>query len=397
LALLLSPISFLLRLLSAPAGLFSYLFPFLPRLLSSIIPGTSPLARNPSSRNTTGRRALNAQDTNARFVREFEETYGTRALPFFENGYAKALDEAKRDLKYLLVVLLSPEHDDTHSYVTETLLSPAVTDFLKDPQNKIILWAGDVRDSEAYQVSTALSCTKFPFAAVICHTPSVSSTAMSVVARLAGPMTPTSFIAKVRAALAQNEEALNRVRSTRAVQESERSLRAEQNSAYEISLARDRERARLRREEEAAKALVAEQLRLKESAEAQRIENGETWKRYMAFKIPAEPPVTSKGSTRLSLRMPSGERVIRRFTPDTTVDDLYTFVECYSLLSEGLSEKEPSPPPIDYTHTFKFQLASPLPRKVFSIGSSSTLEKEIGRSGNILVEPLEDEDEEEAL
>src|SRR6201999_2092857 len=116
-------------------------------------------------------------------------------------------DEAKRDLKFLLVVLLSPEHDDTQGYVRETLLSAEVVSFLRNKDNNIILWGGSVQDSEAYQISNAFGVTKFPYAALIAQAPARSGSrsgsfatpsGMSIIASLAGPMTPSEFLSKIR-------------------------------------------------------------------------------------------------------------------------------------------------------------------------------------------------------
>ncbi|KAH0133016.1 hypothetical protein KCU67_g16549, partial [Aureobasidium melanogenum] len=108
-----------------------------------------------------------------RFIRDFEEEYNVEpnTIPFFENGYAQAFDLAKRDLKYLLVILLSPEHDDTAPFVRDTLLSPQIKEFIQNHVSDMIVWAGSVQDSEAYQVANALNVTKFPFTGLIVHTP----------------------------------------------------------------------------------------------------------------------------------------------------------------------------------------------------------------------------------
>ena len=235
LALFFAPFNLLYRLLTGSFRLFGALFPFLPRLFNA----TANPALQGARRNTTGRRALGPQDTAARFIREFEEQYGTGYFGFLENGYNMALEKAHKDSKFLLVVLLSPEHDDTNAWVRDTLLSQEVTDFINDPQNGIIVWGGNVQDSEAYQVSNALRCTKFPFATLIVHTPNVSSTAMSVVCRISGTSSPSEFVEKLRTAISQNKEPLEQNRAARAEQQASRSLREQQDSAYERSLAID--------------------------------------------------------------------------------------------------------------------------------------------------------------
>ncbi len=386
------PFNALYKILSKSANLLLFLFPFLPRFFSRLSPANS---RQASRINTTGRRPLNPRDTAARFIREFEEEYGSHELPFFENGYAQAYDTAKRELKYLLVVLLSSEHDDTSSYVRDTLLSSAVVQFLKDPQNNIILWAGNVQDSEAYQVSTALNCTKLPFTGLIVHTPSVSSTAMSVIARLTGPTSPSVFISKLRTAISQNSEALNRARAARAEQQATRNLREAQNSAYERSLAQDRERLRQRREAQEARERAEREARERSEAKRREEQALEQWRRWRAQSIPAEPGQDTQDSVRISVRMPSGARVVRRFGPDASLEDLYAFVECYSLLQSGEPSEETVEKPAHFSHTYGFRLVSPMPREVYELDSAGTIKERIGRSGNLIVETLSGDEEEE--
>lgn len=347
-------------------------------------------------RNTTGRRPLNPQDTMARFKREFEEEFGLHTLPFVDSGYAHALDSAKKDLKFLLVMLTSPEHDDTAAFTRETLLSPDVTTFINDPANNIILWGGNVLDSEAYQVSTGLKCTKFPFSALITHTPREGSTAMSVVAHITGPMSPSTYIAKLKTAIDAHSGPLEAARASRSAQQFERNMRQEQDSAYERSLAQDRERARQRKEAEAA-AAAAEKKALEDAAAAEAYaDNLEKWRYWRAASIEAEPEVGAKDSVRIALRMPSSaERVIRRFRGDADFEELYAFVECYDVLQQE-SPVEKVEKPKDFEHSFKFRLVSPMPRMIYGLENGGTIAARIGRSGNLIVEPIVDEEDEEA-
>src|SRR3569833_2580440 len=114
------------------------------------------------TRRTNRHRQQQPQVTAARFMRVFEEQYGSDSLPFFEGGYANAYDAAKKDLKFLLVVLLSPEHDDTETFVRDTLLAPEVEELILNSAIRIILWVGYMRYSDAYQVCNDFNCTKFP-------------------------------------------------------------------------------------------------------------------------------------------------------------------------------------------------------------------------------------------
>ena len=291
------------------------------------------------------------------------------------------------------MVLVSPEHDDISTFVRDTLLSQEVVDYIKDPQNKITLWAGNIQDSEAYQVSNALNCSKFPFAALIVHTPQDSSTSMSTVARVTGLQPASAFVAKLRTAIAQHSAALDRVRATRNEQQATRNLRQEQNSAYERSLAQDRERARQKREAEATKARVEQEARAKADAEEREVQKAEQWKRWRAQSISAEPGSGVKDATRVSIRLPSGERIIRRFAENAEMEELYAFIECYNILTAG-EDLSTATEPTGYKHDYKFCLVSPMPRVVYGIEGGGTVAGKLGRSGNLIVEPINDEDDE---
>lgn len=389
LALLLTPFNLLYRILSGSFGLFTFLFPFLPRLVSGL---SGNRAQPRRSRDTTGRRPLNPRDTAARFAREFEEEYGHHNLRFFENGYAQAYDLAKKELKFLLVVLLSPEHDNTSAFVRSTLLSPEVVSYINDPQNKIILWAGSVQDSEAYQVSTALNCSKFPVAAIVAHTPQDSSTSMSTIARISGLVPPSAFVPRLQSAISQHSAALERARTSRNEQQATRSLREEQNSAYERSLAQDRERARQRREAEDAKARAEREEKARAEAAELTVRNLEQWRRWRAQSIPSEPTSPADEVTRVSIRMTSGERVVRKFRAEADMEELYAFVECYDILSKGESSLSVSEPQ-GYDHIYQFRLVSPIPRVIYDYTGGGTIGSKVGRSGNLLVEPVDDDND----
>lgn len=304
-----------------------------------------------------------------------------------------ALEKAHRDLKFLLVVLLSPEHDDTSSWVRDTLLSREVTDFINDPQNGIIVWGGNVQDSEAFQVSHALRCTKFPFATLIVHTPNVSSTAMSVVSRISGTSSPSEFVEKLRTAILQNREPLERIRATRAEQQASRSLREQQDSAYERSLAIDRERARQRREAEAEQRRQEQEAAEQQAAEEKRRRDHQQWKRWRAQSIQDEPGTDVKEAARISIRLTSGERVIRRFAPDADIEELYAFVECYDVLQDPEQMAAGGEKPEGFEHQYRFRLVSPMPRMVYEVEAGGSIREKVGRGGNLLVETIDDDNE----
>lgn len=111
-----------------------------------------------------------------------------------------------------------------------------------------------------------------------------------------------------------------------------RTLRAQQDSEYEASLAEDRAKAESVRQEEERKK------RVKEVREAKR------------RRVPAEPPVGTSGIAELVVRLPNNERIRRRFLETHTIGDVYDFVE-----TEGEQAVE-----VD------FDLMTPYPKKTFT-------------------------------
>jgi FAS-associated factor 2 len=395
LAVLFAPFSLIVSLLSKYFRFMGWMFPFIPRAWGRL---TASNINNPTSRRgaATGRRPLNPRDTAARFIREFEEEYGPHQLPFFEGGYAQAFDLAKKELKFLVVVLISPEHDETTSFIHDTLLSSEVVSFTNDPANNILLWAGSVSDSEAYQVASALNCTKFPFTGLIVHTPQVSSTAMGIATRVAGPTPPAQYVAKLKAAMQQHSEPLVRVRAQRQEQQATRNIRQQQDSAYERSLATDRERAKKKKEEQEQKEREEKEALAREEAAERYAQNAEQWRKWRASTLHPEPAPEEKEIVRIAVKLPSEERVVRKFAASAHMEELYAFVECYDLLNTG-SDAEKVEPPEDFAHEYKFQLVSPMPREVYDLQKGGTIKARIGRSGNLIVErtDVDAEDEEE--
>lgn len=375
-----------------------YILSFLPQ---SLRPRAVSNSITRGLRNTNGRKMLLPRDSAARFRREFEEEYGSNPLPWFEGGFAQAHDQAKKELKFLLVVLMSPEHDDTAPFARDVLLAPDVVAFLTDPANNIIIWGGNILDSEAYIVSQEYNCTKFPFSVLISLTPKEGSTKMGVIKRLAGNVTESTYLSGIQSAMNRYTPDLEGLRAERIVQQTSRDLRTEQDSAYERSLARDRERARQKREAEAA-AAEAEKRALEAAEQAAELQRKrQLWRRWRATTIAPEPPASDKDVVRLAVKMPeeSGAgRVIRRFAGDTTVEELYAFVECHDLLSgpadeSELDEKDGAPE--GYDHSYSFRLASLMPREVYQPSREKTLRDTIGKSGNLIVEDVIEEDEED--
>lgn len=390
---LLTPFNLLFRLFSTVLSPLSFLVPsFVARIFRNLF----TLNSQPS------RRQLPPADTARRFIREFDETYTPNPpLPFVESGFNLTLDNCKKDSKFLFAVLLSPSHDETHTWVRETLMSSQLYQFLQTHRHELVLWGGTVQDAEGYQVSNALNCTKFPFAALICQTSEASSTGssrpadMTVVMRAVGPMPASELVAKLGSAITAQQAQLTAARAQRTEQQASRDLREEQDSAYQRSLAQDRERVRRKREEEEAQIRAEKQAQEAAEQQRQRLEQREEWRRWRATQIRDEPDASTADTVRLSIRLPDGKRLIRNFDSAAPLDDLYAYVECHDLLSQEENADLHTSPPSNYKHDYKFQLVSPMPRNVIGLDDGSTIVEKVGRGGNLIVEGLDGDEEDE--
>lgn len=399
----------------------STIFPFLPRFTGYY----------PANRSATHsvQKVYDPKDTAAKVIRAFEETYGEKEIKFYEGGFAQAFDEAKRELKFLLVLLQSDEHDATSTFNKQILTDPKVVEFLKQRSSSTIVWLGNVANSEGLQISESLKCTTFPFVLLLAPAPKSPRSSVVVIkslVKLEGEDSPglnnvDSFIS----AIEEKMEAHMPVRATllydKQEREMERRLREEQDEAYQRSLEQDRERARKLKEEKLNKELKEREQKAKEEEEARQRElfqkNRRNWRLWRIAQLgPEYDAVTPVGSpagnsaatraARINIRAPDGTRIIHKFKGDQTLDDIYAFWDCHELMEELSAEElqdlytspEKYPKPTsDYVHTYDFALVSSMPRKDIPASTTTKIceEKAIWPSGTLLVESTEDSSDEE--
>lgn len=251
--------------------------------------------------------------------------------------------------------------------------------------NDITVWAGDVANLEAFKVSQALGSKRFPFFAVVVSSAASSGSAyMSCVSRVDGLPSTIDLMSCLAESIERYGPALVSLRADRQEQNMSREIRAEQDSAYEISLRKDREK-RIKDEQERSEAAARKQL------ETRRQMNIRAWRRIQYRRIAPEPP-SGKDITRISFRMPDGSRSIRKFSGTSTVYDIYTWVESQLHPLEEVDNLESLEE--GYEHKFEFILAIPIPRMVLKPGQESILDhKAIFPSGSLIVESTASEED----
>lgn len=324
----------------------------------------------------------------ARFRTNFESLYGTRHPPFYEGSYSQALNDAKQNYRFLLVVLQSDEHDDTNSFNSQVLSSQELTDYVR--QNDILVWCGNVSEADPFQVSTTLSATAFPFMALIAYHhprpigmttgPTTGPGRMSVVERIEGLFSVERVIRILTAQYEKYNPPLVVLRAERAERETGRRIREMQDQAYQESLRVDREKERKAREE---KDRMKEEEERKRKEEEDQVEWEEARSRHVRSLLAYLPPESQATATaqaqetaHLSFKLLTGERIVRKFKTNEPIEHLYIFIETYGL-SAPLENDDMKPTTANfpetvtcsgkpYAHRYDFVLVAPFPRKEYA-------------------------------
>lgn len=264
------------------------------------------------------------------FCSEFESRYGAVHPPFFRGSYSQVLEEAKRELKFLLVYLHCEQHQDTNNFCSNVLASREVTEYITQ---SMIFWGCSVTRPEGMRVSQALRENSYPALVVIV----LRQNRMVVVSRREGAdLAPSQLVDWLRETVTEYEAFIVAARAERDERNLDREIRNEQETAYAETLRQDQEREQRRREEE-EKVRVEEETERKEAEERERIRKEAIDKKDriqkqkidLASEIPEEPVVGSEDAVRVLIKLPGGQRLERRFLASHSLKHIFYFVFCH--------------------------------------------------------------------
>lgn len=257
-----------------------------------------------------------------KFINSFEENYGSVHPVFYQGTYSQVLNDAKQELRFLLVYLHCEDHQDTHNFCRLTLTNSDVINYIN---TNMLFWGCSVTTSEGYRVSQALRENCYPFLAVI----ALHDNRMTVVGRLEGPVGPQELIERLRTVVQDNEASLIAARAERVERNFNQTLREQQDQAYLESLRSDEEKER-RRCEERRRLEEEEKQRLEEEQQEQnRREELEKQKHSFSLNIPEEPASDNPNAVHIVLKLPDGTRLERRFLRDHTLEAIFYYVFCH--------------------------------------------------------------------
>jgi len=256
------------------------------------------------------------------FSENFRSTYGGEGLHFHNGSYSQALDTAKKDLKFLIVYLHSPNHQDTNRFCRQTLCSPQFTEFLEDK----VLFGCSIESNEGYRVSQAVRVNAYPLLAVIV----LRQNRMMIVGRAEGYVDADDLVRRFSAVVADNEAFVVAARADRAERDMNQAIREEQDAAFQETLRQDRGKDRQKRVAEEEKRRVEAQAAAALRSAQDRQDKIRRAKVDLASEVPVEPDASSPDAARIVIKLPGGQRLERRFGRNShTLKHLFLYVFCH--------------------------------------------------------------------
>lgn len=296
----------------------------------------------------------------------------TLAKEMLQTSYTKLLDKCAEQLRFGIIYLHDPLIDDSMNYVSKILCSEEFVKLLKKYQ--IVLWFGDITNTEGLQVSNSLKVRSFPFLGILTIK---TDKKIELYGKYEGvideftPRTLENILKKEYPSLLQQRQQKQNV-------EVERIIREQQDVRFNESLRRDQERTR--QEEDATN-----RRRMEEERQALK----KQWLLWRKKHLQVEAPA-GHDSSKIAVRMSDGNRVVRKFDSTLPIEEIYAFVELYN---EGLLSSEedyfPNDPPSNFEHHYQFKLVVPVPRKELDQTKTISEETAIYPTGNIVIENLE--------
>lgn len=134
----------------------------------------------------------------AEFIAAFTAQYGDTHPAWVATSWREAATAAHADFKFLFVYLHAPEHEDTDTYVRNTLCSPEVVAYVN---SHFVSWGGNVQQPDAFNLAGRLNVSTYPCVALLAF----SGSRTKLVAAAQGNVQPQQLLAALRRAVDEQE------------------------------------------------------------------------------------------------------------------------------------------------------------------------------------------------
>jgi hypothetical protein len=269
-------------------------------------------------------------DLKAIFKTQFDSKYTDFEMSkflFVDTPFDQAFDAAKREYKILMSILYAGDNENSVQYAAQVLTNEFAIELI---QGHFILWIGDTniprnmqslknmlsRNMNVQQLSNFHEST-LPMTTMV----SYFDNSISVIDILEGSIDQNLLISKMLNAIEVYGPLIENQRAGMQKRESEtQSVLSQQDQRYEEALRKDRERERLKREEEERLAL---ERAIEDSKREQQVRERE---RKMAT-LPAEPEPIKGTFATIKIRLLDGTQLSRRFKNEDTVRTVFDYMD----------------------------------------------------------------------
>lgn len=317
------------------------------------------------------------------FGRALSSTYGAQWLwpRFFEGSFSQSLQKAQRECKLVVAYLHSEDAPHSQSFCTEVLSNEFVRDMMNE---NFLAWGGDVARMESHHVAQLIHAREYPCLSVLMP---ASVDDVRVIGSLCGQIRTDAVVALLANSFDRMESHRAEAIARREQQAEDRHLREAQDREFQEALEMDKRRAaqlEQQRRAELETQRIAEEERQKTQEMIDRREEQQNLlveqRKRKAAVLEVEGP---EAKSRISLRLPAGQRIQRKFSPTATLADVYTWADCAAYLpeNEGKGLEVPN----------QFTLRTSFPSNDLTEMESTIADLQLA-STNILLTEIEDED-----
>jgi UBX domain-containing protein 2 len=363
--------------------------------------------------------------------------------PIFKGEFNSAYEEARNNLKWFCIILFNSQSSSSEKLVKNVLVNENFVNFIK--KNDIILYVGDVSYPEPFEVGKSYNAFGIPYLSLVAN---ISVTGLthpefSIVTKynkILNHLKNDSFnskalskvIKRLERIIVKYEPQLVSQRYDKQETDFSRLLREQQDTAYQESLLKDKER-----EEERKSKLEQENLiKSKQLEEVEKLKLKELKRKEYIIKFINKTYTRDSSNwektefTNIQFRTENGQRFINKFHKDDTTKDVFMYVLSKQMIDDiihnGIADNinddsdeeqfvfENEDDVLEYLQDYKFQfneaalndenitsfpfdLVSPMPRLRLKPGFTNLDQiKEIWPNGSLLVEKIEEGSEDEA-
>lgn len=98
------------------------------------------------------------------FLHSYEENYSRNHPVFYQGTFSQVLNDAKRELRFLLIYLHNTDATDTDKFCQETFSNPDVIRYIN---HNFLFWGCSIKSDEGKRTLNAVKASHYPFLGVL--------------------------------------------------------------------------------------------------------------------------------------------------------------------------------------------------------------------------------------